>query len=167
LKPVDVIKITCTGPSRDDPGIKNLEQMLDPDQIRKEERKLAETNSSKIRTMGRGYVVNDAIYRFQISVSPFQAVNTGFSSTDLALLLVALKRWPDWHKTSSKTGMEHIAALVFKHNSRYGNMPIWEIQEKLDKALGEMGIAIDQVEPKALVEKLEEKLGSSIEVFAI
>jgi len=167
LKPVDVIKVTCTGPSRDDPGIKDLEKMLDPDQIRKEERKLAETNSSKIRTMGRGYVVNDAIYRFQISVSPFQAANTGFNGTDLALLLLALKRWPDWWKTSSKTGMEHVRAFVFKHGSKYGNMPIWEIQEKLDKALGEMGIAIDQVEPKALVEKLEEKLGSSIEIFVL
>ena len=63
--------------------------------------------------------------------------------------------------------MEHVRAFVFKHGSKYGNMPIWEIQEKLDKALGEMGIAIDQVEPKALVEKLEEKLGSSIEVFVL
>ena len=167
LKPVDVIKVTCTGPSRDDPGIKDLEKMLDPDQIRKEERKLAETNSSKIRTMGRGYVVNDAIYRFQISVSPFQAANTGFNGTDLALLLVALKRWPDWHKTSSKTGMEHVRAFVFKHGSKYGNMPIWQIQQELDETLEEIGTSIDQVDPEALAEKLEEKLGSSIEIFVL
>jgi CRISPR-associated protein Csd2 len=167
LKPVDILKITCTGPSREDPGIKGLDQITDPDRLREEQRKLQEKNTGKIRTMGRGYVVNDAIYRFQISVSPFQAANTGFNGTDLALLLVALKRWPDWYKTSSKTGMEHIAALVFRHSSKYGNMPIWEIQEKLDATLEEMGTTIDQADPKTLAEKLEEKLGGSIEVFIV
>jgi CRISPR-associated protein Csd2 len=167
LEPINILRIGCTGPSREDPGIEGLEKMFNPEQILEEENKLKETNTGKIRTMGHGYVVDDAVYRFQISVSPFQAVNTGFNGTDLALLLVALKRWPDWYKTSSKTGMEHVRAFIFKHGSRYGNMPIWEIQEKLDETLKEMGIAIDQAEPKALAEKLKDKLGGSIEVFTI
>jgi CRISPR-associated protein Csd2 len=161
LKPVDIIKITCTGPSRDDPGIKGLDQILDPDRLREEQSKLQEKNNSKIRTMGRGYVVNDAVYRFQISVSPFQATNTGFNGTDLALLLVALKRWPDWWKTSSKTGMEHVRAFVFKHGSRYGNMPIWEIQEKLDAVIAEKGI--QDIEDK----DLKEVTDNNIKVFII
>jgi CRISPR-associated protein Csd2 len=167
LEPINILRIGCTGPSREDPGIEGLEKMFNPEQVLEEERKLKETNTGKIRTMGHGYVVDDAIYRFQISVSPFQAANTGFNGTDLALLLVALKRWPDWYKTSSKTGMEHVAALVFRHNSKYGNMPIWEIQEKLDATLEEMGTTIDQAEPKTLAEKLEEKLGNGVEVFVI
>jgi CRISPR/Cas system type I-B associated protein Csh2 (Cas7 group RAMP superfamily) len=146
LKPVDIIKITCTGPSREDPklqGGKKLEELVDPEEVVAQEAILRQSNTGEIRTMGRGYVVNDAIYRFQISVSPFQAANTGFNGTDLALLLVALKRWPDWYKTSSKTGMEHVRAFIFKHSSKYGNMPIWEIQEKLDETLKEMGTSID------------------------
>jgi len=167
LEPINILRIGCTGPSREDPGIEGLEKMFNPEQILEEERKLRETNSGKIRTMGHGYVVDDAVYRFQISVSPFQAANTGFNGTDLALLLVALKRWPDWWKTSSKTGMEHVRAFVFKHGSRYGNMPIWEIQEKLDEALEETGITVDQIDPDALTEKLRDKLGKSIQVFVI
>jgi len=167
LEPINILRIGCTGPSREDPGIEGLEKMFDPEQVLEEERKLKETNTGKIRTMGHGYVVDDAVYRFQISVSPFQAANTGFSGTDLALLLLALKRWPDWWKTSSKTGMEHIAALVFKHSSKYGNMPIWQIQEKLDETLEETGTTIDQVDPKALAEKLKGELGGNIEIFVL
>ena len=167
LEPINTLRIGCTGPSREDPGIEGLEKMFNPEQVLEEERKLRETNNSKIRTMGHGYIVDDAIYRFQISVSPFQAANTGFNGTDLALLLTALKRWPDWHKTSSKTGMEHVRAFVFGHSSKYGNMPIWQIQQKLDETLEEMGTTIDQADHEALKKKLEEKLGESIQVFIV
>ena len=89
---------------------------------------IIESDPSRQRTMGRNYLVPHAVYRFSIDADPWRADDTGFDMYDLALLVETLVRWPAIHHTSSKMGMKFRKMYVFRHNSRYGDHPIWELE---------------------------------------
>lgn len=142
IHPVNVLRVGLTSTvTRDDLSkevkakfsIKDVDEVASVEQLQEIQRYLIETSPSTQRTMGRAYIIDHGIYKFTISVDPFRAEALGFDEYDLALFVRTLVDWPNQHKTTSKFGMRHKKLFVFKHNSQYGNMPIWELEQLVDE----------------------------------
>jgi CRISPR-associated protein Csd2 len=71
--------------------------------------------------MGRKYAVPYALYRMHGFVSPFLAVDTGFSRRDMALLLNALQNMFSLDRSASRGEMEVRGLYLFEHSSKLGN----------------------------------------------
>jgi CRISPR/Cas system type I-B associated protein Csh2 (Cas7 group RAMP superfamily) len=90
-----------------------------------------EKDSDKAQTMGTKHRIGYALYQFRVFVSPSDAEKSGFDSTDLRLFECALMNlFTDDH--ASRRG-EMYVRKVFKaqHNSKYGNVPAYEIFDRI------------------------------------
>ena len=73
------------------------------------------------RTMGRKHIVDYAIYRCHIYLSPAFAAKTRFTYYDLDNFLFALKHMFTDDKAAPRTGMRVVGLIDFQHSTALGN----------------------------------------------
>lgn len=73
------------------------------------------------RTMGRKHIVDYAIYRCHIYLSPAFAAVTGFTYYDLDNFLFALKHMFTDDRAAPRTGMRIVGLIDFQHSTALGN----------------------------------------------
>ncbi|HOO45915.1 MAG TPA: type I-C CRISPR-associated protein Cas7/Csd2, partial [Deltaproteobacteria bacterium] len=82
-----------------------------------------EDDKNKERTMGNKNIVPYALYAAKGYVSPAFAEKTGFTIQDLELLFEALQNMFEHDRSAARGQMETRALVVFKHDSKMGNVP--------------------------------------------
>lgn len=83
----------------------------------------------KDREMGRKHIVPYGLYRVEGYVSACLAEKTGFSEDDLELLWEALANMFDHDRSAARGKMETRRLIVFKHESKLGNVPAHRLFE--------------------------------------
>jgi len=83
----------------------------------------AEKQQGDNRTMGRKFTVPYALYRCHGFISAPLAGQTGFTEDDLTLLWDALTNMFEHDRSAARGQMETRALVVFKHDSKMGNVP--------------------------------------------
>lgn len=95
--------------------------------------KEADAQKGDNRTMGRKFTVPYALYSAKGVVNPFLAEQTGFSETDLNLLIEALTHLFDFDASAARpAGSMAVRKLIlFRHSSELGNAPAHKLYESL------------------------------------
>jgi CRISPR-associated protein Csd2 len=81
----------------------------------------AEKQEGDNRTMGRKHTVPYGLYRSHGFVSAFLARQTGFSATDLELMLSGLEQMFEHDRSAARGEMSTRGLYVFRHDSELGN----------------------------------------------
>ena len=88
--------------------------------------RMAVTNEADIdkeRTMGAKWVIPYALYRCDITVDARLAQRTGFSETDLQLLVDAIQNMFEYDRSSARAQIAVRKVVMFKHQSDLRNAP--------------------------------------------
>lgn len=96
--------------------------------------RMAVTNKrdlEKERTMGRKEIVPYGLYVAHGFISPYLAVQTGFSQTDLGLLWQALGQMFEVDRSAARGEMATRRLVVFEHESMLGNAPAHRLFERV------------------------------------
>ncbi len=86
-----------------------------------------ERDLEKERTMGRKYTVPYGLYRAHGFISPFLAVQTGFSQEDLNLFWEAMQRMFEHDRSAARGLMSTRALIAFEHKDALGSRPAHEL----------------------------------------
>jgi CRISPR-associated protein Csd2 len=86
------------------------------------------------RTMGRKYFVPYGLYRVHGFISAPLAQKSGFSTTDLDLLIEALKNMFEHDRSAARGEMTARKLVLFKHGSKLGNAPAHTLFERVTVA---------------------------------
>ena len=93
--------------------------------------KEAENQSGDNRTMGRKFTVPYGLYVAHGFISAPLAEQTGFSDTDLQLLLEALTNMFEHDRSAARGEMTTRGLYVFKHESKLGNAQAHSLFERI------------------------------------
>lgn len=96
--------------------------------------RMAVTNSKdleKERTMGRKFTVPYGLYRTHGFVSAPLAKQMGFSEEDLSLFWEALQNMFENDRSAARGMMSSRRLIVFKHSSLMGNVPAYELFDRV------------------------------------
>ncbi len=94
-----------------------------------------EDAATKVKEMGRKYIVPYGLYRAEGYVSASLArKTTGFSEEDLQLLWQAILNMFETDHSSSRGKMATRKLIVFKHDSEFGNVPAWKLFDRVHVA---------------------------------
>jgi CRISPR-associated protein Csd2 len=93
--------------------------------------KEAEKQEGGNRTMGRKEIVPYALYVAHGFISPYLAIDTGFSTDDIELFWQALKMMFEHDRSSARGEMASRKIFVFEHESSLGNAPAHELFDRL------------------------------------
>jgi len=80
---------------------------------------------------GRKEVVDHAVYLGTVHVSPTLAAQNGVTEEDLTLMLEGLYYGQALARSSSRPDVRVEALVVMTHESKYGNMPLHLLEERL------------------------------------
>jgi len=83
------------------------------------------------RTMGRKYIVPYGLYRAHGFVSAKLAERTGFSETDLDLLVEALSNMFEHDRSAARGEMATRKLILFRHDNALGNAPAHALFERV------------------------------------
>lgn len=83
------------------------------------------------RTMGRKYIVPYGLYRAHGFVSAKLAERTGFSETDLDLLIEALSSMFEHDRSAARGEMATRKLILFRHDNALGNAPAHALFERV------------------------------------
>ena len=85
------------------------------------------------RTMGRKFTVPYALYTAKGTVNPFLADQTGFSDSDLEVLIQSLTHLFEFDASAARPAgsMAVRKLIVFTHDSKLGNAPAHKLYESL------------------------------------
>jgi CRISPR-associated protein Csd2 len=83
-------------------------------------------------TFGRKYTIPYGLYLGHGYVNPFFAAKTGFDSSDLELLRVALANLFDLDRSSGRGNMAARGLYIFKHESKLGNSSAQRLFESIE-----------------------------------
>ena len=107
-------------------------------------------------TMGRKEIIPYALYRAHGFVSPYLALDTGFSADDSALLWQALTMMFEHDRSASRGEMAARKLIVFKHESMLGNAPAHTLFDRVKvvrqdesrppRDFGDYDVAIDSAD---------------------
>lgn len=90
-----------------------------------------ERDLEKERTMGRKHTVPYGLYRSHGFISSFLARQTGFSDSDLELVMTALKDMFEHDRSAARGQMATRGLYVFKHDSELGNASAHSLFDRL------------------------------------
>lgn len=129
--------------------------------------KEAKDQNGDNRTMGRKYTVPYAMYMAKGTVNPFLAEQTGFSDSDLDLLLQALSRMFEFDASAARpAGSMAVRKLIlFRHDNQLGNAPAHKLYDSV-KVSRKPGVEVARCADDYLIEcPAEAPAGITIEVI--
>ena len=84
---------------------------------------VTQEGADKDREMGRKHVIPYALYRMDGYISAYLAEKTGFTESDLDVLLEALTNLFEHDRSASRGQMAVRKLVIFEHSSKLGNAP--------------------------------------------
>jgi CRISPR-associated protein Csd2 len=79
--------------------------------------------------IGRKHGIPYGLYRMHGFLSPYLAADTGFTKTDMGMLLEALEHLFDHDRSASRGEMSVRGLFLFEHDSKLGNAPSHKVLE--------------------------------------
>lgn len=90
-----------------------------------------ENERTENRTMGRKHIVPYGLYMAHGFISAKLAERTGFSESDLEILLEAIQNMFEHDRSAARGEMAVRKLIVFKHDNALGNAPAHELFERI------------------------------------
>ena len=88
---------------------------------------VTQEGADKDREMGRKHIVPYALYRMDGYISAYLAQKTGFSESDLDILMESLSNLFEHDRSASRGQMAVRKLVVFQHDSKLGNAPAHQL----------------------------------------